>query len=290
MEINIDNSMRTSFDACPMQYYLRYKLNLVPKEVKSNHIGRLFGICVHEALAVWRRGGSQADVMKKFGEAWLEHLSTVSPEEKSIEEGYTVLKSYMKRYEEDYLVTDKVEFVEVGFTIHINEWLSYSGRIDWLPLWNEKRIVTDYKTSKYAGSSYTVPKPNNQMTGYIWAARELLGLDVNTAMLDIIGTTIRQYKYVDGKRKQLGPEDEKVELLREPTERTEEDFFEFKKGLEISAARLIDCEETGDWPKFTHSCPSFGGCDYIPICKSPKESMPFLIEGLYREEVWKFYE
>lgn len=283
--IYLSNSSRTTFDSCPAKYYWNYiyegGVELV--EVRSTHIGKLFGECLHSALLVYRRGGGEQKVMEKFGEKYVELLSAVEGE-KSITDGYTLLQEYMHRYPlaDDYLVTDNVALLEVDFMLEIEPELIYRGVIDWMPKWNGERVVVDLKSTKYPQSGYNVSKPNNQLTGYCLAATEHMGEMVKTAMLDIMGTQIKKQKIEGGKRKMLEEGEERCTLIREPTERNYDDFMEFKEGLKETKFRLKRCMERDHWPKWTHSCPSFGGCDFMELCNSTRESLPYISKSLYR--------
>ena len=191
------------------------------------------------------------------------------------EQGWRYWMPFLKggrRTDLQTLIINGVPQIEVGFGLPLDlsqfeceEEIYYTGRIDRIVKYEEEVAIDDWKSTKYVGSGFVLPKPNSQFTGYTWGARETLGLPIKTCFIDFIGTHIRKQIKVEGKIQKLAPNDpRRVELMRDMTERSEEDFTEWKRGLSFTVNRIKECEKKGVWPKRTHSCPSFMGCEFIP--------------------------
>jgi RecB family exonuclease len=276
MEIELSNSRRETFDSCERKYFYRYCLNLVPKEPKS--MAPFFGAAIHRALASWYREGDRDKAMKEFAEEYAQWYDG-KDEDRTVEVAYRILDAYFKRYSQDYLEVDS-QMVEIGASIDMGFCL-YRMRVDMIAKWNGDLIIVDHKTSKYPTSQFNILKPNHQLTGYCLGASEILGMPIRKVMLNILGTALR---------KRMKEGEEEVTLVRDVTERSEEDFEEFRRGLAVTAQRLRRCLEEGYWPMRTKSCSSFNGCEFLELCKSSEEARPFIMKTLYKESEWRDYE
>ena len=274
--LELSNTTRTCFDACEFKYYLRYKLHLVPIEPTS--LAPYYGKAIHKSLATFYKGKQREEIMKAFGEEYAKYFVEGKDEERTISNGMIIIDEFIKRFEDDYLETVDVE---VGASMLLEEEdVIYKCRIDRIAKWQGEKVVEDWKTSKYVGSSFTLIKPNNQFVGYALGVREITNTNPYF-FLTLIGTKVKK-RFKEG--------EERVEIVRDCVRFTEEDFTEFERGLINTANRVRECEKENYWPKRTHSCPSFQGCEYLPLCKSPKSSFEDIAKQFYREEKWKDFE
>ena len=83
---------------------------------------------------------------------------------------------------------------------------------------------------------------------------------------------------------------EGFEKVRESAKFTEEEFEEFRRGVIDTAERIEKCKSENYWAKRTHSCPSFSGCEYLPLCKADKETWEGMVKTFYKKEKWRAYE
>ena len=275
----IDNFSRVAFDTCERKYYWRIVKSLVLKEPKN--LAPFFGIAIHAGLESHYQGNSDDDSIRAFGSEYAKWFDPKFDEERTPENGFLILKEYLKRYSDDDLEVDK-ELVEIGASAEIWPGLViYKGRIDLTPKWNDEVIIVDHKTSAYPTSNFLILNPNNQFTGYIWLAREITGIKIKTIMANILGTKIK---------KRLKEGEEAITLLRDTTTRDDTDIEEFKKGVLITVKRIKWCEEHNYWAMRTHSCPSFQGCDYLDLCRAREGAVPHLIKAFYTERPWSAFE
>lgn len=275
--IELDNTARTCFDACERKYYYRHVLDLVPLEPQS--MAPYFGAAIHKGVQAFYEGKPRDDCLRSFAEEYAKWYDEKDDERKP-GDGIVILDEYFKRFKEDYLKTVKLE---IGHSMVVSEEgieIVYKMRIDRIAQWDEEVVLEDWKTSKYVGSSFTILRPNNQFVGYALGVKELMGVNP-TFFITIIGTKVK---------KRVKEGEERIEIVRDNVKFSEEDFEEFKRGLVDTARRIEKCKQENYWPKRTHSCPSFQGCEYIPLCKANKETFSGLVSTFYREEKWKAFE
>lgn len=296
--LEIDNTSRVLFETCPRKYFYRIKKHLVPLEPKS--MAPFFGAAIHRGLEELYRGGGQKEVMEAFATEYSKWWNPQIDSERSIENGYIVLQNFLRRFppSEDYLKTSVIGSkvgVEMGFSVMIAgdfvpEEVVFSGRIDRIAMWEGELVIEDWKTSRYVGSGYLVVKPNDQFTGYAFGASDILGVKVKTIFVTQIGTYVKKQRKEAGKVVKLTEDDERVDLVRVTTTRTEEDYRDWKERLWRTAGSIMEAEKSGEWPIQPHSCPSFQGCEYLPLCSAQSDAREAIADTFYKREEWKAYE
>ena len=241
-------------------------------------MAKYYGTAVHKGLGEWYRGDEKNDEkgLRAFGEEYAKWYDG-KDEGRTAENGYYILREYFNRFREDYLKTVEVE---IKFVIEMGE-VMYSGIIDRLCEWEgEGLVIEDWKSTKWPGSGFVLSEPNNQFTGYLLGAREIIGKGIKTVFVTQIGTQIKNKT----RKSKNNPEPEKeVTILRDPSIRSQEQFEEFRRELELTVGGIEWCRSREMWPKHTNWCPSFNGCEFILLCKAAKESVPYLVESLYRK-------
>jgi hypothetical protein len=197
-------------------------------------------------------------------------------DKRSISNGIKILKAYFKHY-----VNDGLEVVRdasgkplvecaVSFQLYEDEGLviEFFGTIDAV-MRNKITghvMVVDHKTTAALGSQfYNRIKPNHQYTGYLWGARECLGIDTHLFMVN--GIQVAKTK---------------SEFARQTTERFEEDYQELRSAV-ISAVRvLLQAIESNNFPMMAPSpCTMYGTCQYLDICSSPAKLRETIIQSKY---------
>lgn len=202
----------------------------------------------------------------------LTHLEDT--DKRSHAQGVELLANYFKHFEKDIfeVVKDKQgqPIVErlCEFTLYDSPTLkiTYFGTID-LIVYDKilgKHICVDHKTTSVFGDSFFKRlSPNHQYTGYVWAAREVLGLDIDTFMVNIL--------QVAKTKKNVG---------RQFTERRTEDFEELRSATILAVKNYLHCRDTSNWPMGTvNSCTMYGGCQYHKICSVPVQLRENVIRG-----------
>lgn len=152
--------------------------------------------------------------------------------------------------------------------------LRYGGRIDQVIEWNGKLWIRDFKTTTMMGRTYAFQfDPDHQISGYVWAVRELSGRDVEGALIETVYNT-----------KTKGPEfhDFLVTRSRNAIEEWQQDM----------RTELIDMKRNMDasrFPKRTVACDDYGGCQWREVClKDSWYTRERLLEASTVHEPWDF--
>lgn len=157
-----------------------------------------------------------------------------------------------KRWQEEK-ATDRVEVLqaEQAFELELPNGEMYTGRMDQIIEWNGDIWVRDFKTTSRMGRTYADNfEPNNQMTGYVWAAQELSGQSVDGVWIEVVYNTKRN-----------GPEFHDFLTTRGP-----QAIREWKEETQYEIEQARQHESDGIFPKRTTACNDYGGCPFREAC------------------------
>ncbi len=152
--------------------------------------------------------------------------------------------------------------------------LEYGGIFDGVVSFAGRYFILEHKTTTQFGSYYFDQyNPNNQVTGYIWAARKLSGQPVGGAIINAIGI----YKASATK------------FGRQITTRTEAQISEWLKNVWYEASEIQINQKNNYWPMRTGSCTMYGKCEFHPVhsLANPLERSRFLEQEFIQQE-WDF--
>ena len=200
-------------------------------------------------------------------------------DKRSLQSGVRILRSYFKHYANDGfvvyrdtngpLIERRVEFPIDDFFLNgklIK--VIYHGTIDCVLIHKDTKVVcvVDHKTTSALGNEfYQRCKPNHQYTGYVWLAKQALGIDTNMFMINGIQTAKT-----------------KTEFARQITERTEDDFFELQRAVLSATKRYLESGEFGHPMNSPNPCSMYGGCQYRKICELPEKMKEQVIKLEYK--------
>lgn len=153
------------------------------------------------------------------------------------------------------------------------ELIEYGGIFDGLVEYGGIYVLEHKSTSVLGSYYFNQFKPNNQVTGYIWAAGKLSGQKVGGALVNAIGV------YKAGATK----------FERQITNRSEAEIQAWLINLRNSCQMIADCERRGFWPQHTGSCTIYGKCEYhdVHVLSTEKEQQKRL-ESDYVIEHWAY--
>lgn len=314
-KVRINSSSLSVLQSCPRKAQFTLERGLRPREGGSP--ATLFGSAVHRALEIFYCGEAQERILPKnlkektelmAGGTLVEgeednlvlravrgFLTEASPlaslpssDKRSLAAGAWMLHHYFETYIDDPFVVWKKEDgspaveLPLAFPLWSDEELEieYFGTVDVI-LRNEQTgqiVVCDHKTSSVVGNDfYNRLKPNHQYTGYLLGAREVLGLETDTFLVNCLQVKPKP------KTSRGGP----PHFPRQATRRTEEDFREFRKTVAWEVERYLEMRDAKFFPLGNpDSCANYGGCQYLPICSSHENLRENIIEAQYssREE------
>lgn len=206
-------------------------------------------------------------------------------DKRSIANGVYILHHYFKTYitdpyeaycDKDGPVTERAFEIEIfrepGLVVRL------FGTID-LILINKANghvLPGDHKTTSQLGSDFfNRLKPNHQYSGYLLGAREALGLDTTSFLVNGIQV----------KAKPLTSRGSPPQFTRQITERTPEDLEEFRQAVVTAVREYLYAARVGVWPiGNVDSCAMWGGCQFREVCASPHSLRESILKHSFQKE------
>ena len=268
----IDATFMNEWRGCRHKAY-RAHMQHWKTEGESVHLH--FGACFASALEAVRRdfyiAGKPAEEslgtgMRTFMESWGDY---VPPDfvAKTLERGLGALDFYFETWPlgdkngaHPHIMPSGLPAIEFSFAeplpfLHpvTNQPVIYAGRCDMIADFAEGVYLEDDKTASQLGDSWAKQwELRGQFTGYSWAARES---GINTKGVLVRGVSILKTKY--GSAQSL-------------TNRSAAEIDEWLATTIDDLAELRTAWEQRRWKKnFGDTCAAYGGCQFVPICKSP---------------------
>lgn len=202
---------------------------------------------------------------------------------RSIHTGVWMLRHYFETYLDDaYVIAHdaKGPIVERKFTHRIHEdsdmIVDLFGTIDAVMMNEASGLIlpADHKTSSRLYDFYQMINPNHQYTGYLWAAREVLGLKTDSFLVNAL----------EVKPPPKTARGSKPNFARQVTTRTEDDFAELRDAVMLAIMTYVTNEQANTWPMSSPGpCSKYGGCQYLEVCSAPKSLRESVIRSRYSE-------
>lgn len=297
--MKLDNFSFSGHQRCPLWYKTRILDNWTGRH-KSAALG--FGGAIHEGLAIWYKTRDPDAVI-----AALEAHLTDQPVDdwRDLAHAKKVMLQYMNNYftEPFTIVPGMVEVataLPTGLYLPLCEKCMNDNRVDpsWKPIsgecencneplelieyggifdtlvdFNGQIYVLEHKTTTQMGSYFFNQfKPNNQVTGYVWLARELSGR-CDGALINAIGL----YKA------------QATRFERHITTRSDFELDEWKQDLWTEACLIQQHRVFGHYPMRTQACTLYGACEFYNVHTVNDPSVrQRLLEQDYVQSTWEF--
>ena len=260
--IYIDNTMASSFNSCPRKFYWRHVLHLVNKG--GTPAALEYGKAIHFALETLYKGGTLEDTLHAF-------LKDFNPDDgdakRNVENGLITLEGYYNKWIPEHFV---IKEVEVAGSIELSNDCLFAYRMDLLVEYLGGVYICEHKTT--GNMRWLVPKPNHQISGYVYAGKTL-GFDMDGAIINLLGVYSVNSKIKMDDRFQ-----------RNITTRTAEDLEEWRHYILTTKASIDSCVEQRWFPQYTHSC---WNCTYQDLCNSSPKALEQVIDFSYNTERWE---
>lgn len=269
--IAIDNTILGTFRSCPVKAFRSYFEHWKPA-TESVHL--IAGGAFAEGIEVARRAfyehsadpsdavasGMRA-LLLKYGDFECPPESAKSPERTA-----GALEFYFANYPlgADAAVpitwSDGRRGIEFSFAQPLpiahpitGDPILYTGRADMIADMGGGVYIYDEKTASSLGASWAKQwEMSSQFTGYSWAARQV-GIPAKGVV--VRGVSILKTKY---------------ETQQAISFRTDYEVDRWVEQTCRDVERMIHCWQEGYWDwNLGHACSEYGGCSFIPICKSP---------------------
>ncbi len=312
--MKIDNFALQLWQKCPSMYDLRINHYWASRK-KKGALGA--GGAFHLGLAEWHRNADIGQALLAIGNGWPEGMPV--DDWRTKEKVITTMIEYSKKYPvEPWTIVGAPDnpVVEIAFTLDTGmylpcldcgllfeqtlgderynplcgkcgnprEGLEYGGIYDLLIEFSGQMFVTDHKTTSVMGPGYFNQfKPNNQMTGYIWAGNKLVGhhdfsgatrMPVSGALINAIGWKAKGA----------------TSFERHITTRSPQEITEWLSNVYTEVCAIQRHIATGEWPMRTEQCiTKFGRCDYhdVHVLSAPHERA-IRLETDYIKDKWDY--
>jgi PD-(D/E)XK nuclease superfamily protein len=299
--------------ACDRKLYYKCGLELSKKAKKP---ALFFGSAMHKfAEAYWSKKSAQEciDAFTKYARQSNSPLDQdpESDEQRSVTRGIEICAHYMRKYEPIRQQTKLLHLggenlVEVPFVFPLGEdgegWTYlYCGRIDRVEDQDGLIRLVDTKTTTRFGSTYwNQLRPNDQLTGYAAAYKEMTGKLPDRVVLDVIYIGEPRKPDENGKIsvpkkiKALGPEEEALWIVNArfeqgPTKRSQVDIDAWWLNTMTEGMRMRRLFEhlhyPSMWTQRTSQCNAYGECDFRDICSVTSNPQP-IINDRYEVKPW----
>ena len=297
--MKLDNFSFSGHQGCPLWYKTRIKEGWTTR-FKSAALG--FGGTLHEGLATWYKTRDPDAVIASIESHW-----TDGPVDdfRDLMKCKKVMLEYMNHYvhEPFSIIPGMVEVataLPTGMYLPLclkcmmdnriqdgwNQWtdtcdncgepleaIEYGGIFDTLVDFNGQVYILEHKTTTQMGSTFFNQfKPNNQVTGYVWLAKELSGR-CDGALINAIGL----YK--------ASP----TRFERHISTRSEFELDEWKQDLWTEACNIQQHEVFGHFPMRTKACTLYGACEFYSVHTVNDPAVrQRLLEQDYVKSTWEF--
>lgn len=301
--MRIDNFALTMHQACPHKYNKRMREHW-DRKGKSAALG--FGGAMHAGLAEWYRSGDLGQSLLAIRGEW-PHDHPVD-DYRTLGKCIEVMTDYASHYpHENFHIVGAPDnpMIEVSFTLETGLYLpcfgstcagldepsdedppcclncgdpmepiEYGGIFDGLTESGPNVYVLEHKTTSQLGKTYFYQfKPNNQISGYCWAAGMLSGRRVGGALINAIGV----YK------------SSATKFERSLTTRNDSEIQDWLNNLRQVCIEIKHHEMRNEWPQRTVSCTMYGRCEFYDVCVMPDaKSRQGVLEQDFVQSKWDY--
>lgn len=263
-----DASSLDAFKRCPRYYQYNVLQGWRPRETVEN---LAFGTALHGGVETYDAaifsGVKHADATNlavaeaiKLGEP----LKTSKDTGRTLETLTRAVVWYAEQFRDDNVRTavtpDGKPALEIRFEVPIpGTAYRFSGRIDKLATINNELYVVERKTTDAALSDWYFDRysPNTQVSAYVWALSEFLGVPINGVMIEAFQTGVSFTR-----------------IQRGIAHRTRDQIAEFVKNTATLINHAEEYHNTGFFPMNESACMIYGGCKFRPVCERPEQVRP----------------
>lgn len=277
--IKLDNYSLSNFQQCPSKFQLRIEDGWTSR---GRSAALAFGISMHAGLAEWYKGLGRAQAITAITTQW--DISTPIDDYRTMEKCISVFDAYARRYPFEAWTMMKdpsgQPFVECAFSLDtglvtdLGTPIIYGGVFDGLVDYGGQIYVIDHKTTSQMGDYFFEQfKPNNQMCGYVWAARQLSQQKVTGVLINgICVLKVSAPKF-----------DRQVKAFYDA------DIEEWLRDLQAVASQIEYHRKRGYFPRHTTACTLYGKCEFHSLhLLSTARERENLLDIDYVREPWDF--
>lgn len=298
----VDSHLLKTYRACEKKYWWFEEQHVISKG-KSSAPG--FGIAMHAGIEWFRRSkieGKGYNDSLRIGAGHLIHeyqknmpremqQEVMQDDKRSLNNALRIYQGYCEHYEPFGL---RFHYIEIPFALYLGQIdvpnkldisvrkdVIYVGIIDGVLEMHERLYVNDLKTTSWTLNESWLEgfRMDQGLCGYTIAARELLGVDT-------------QYALVHGIWVQKEPKTKGAKPLNEYFKSKEiywsdSQLIQWHQNTMRTAIRIELSRFKNDWQEdWGQNCGAFGGCAYRPLCSATPEFRNKLIDIDYERAIW----
>ena len=298
-----DFSMLNRFINCHRSFYYRHELNLAvhgraaPPLVLGGAIHH--GLAAHHKLLMEHEPGYTFPYGKHSRTAKLNYVEHIKPYLASNDfpitadnsdgkryalRGLEILEEYLKCYpREDFRVEEAELPVAVIMPYEyggVEGEIIYIGVVDAVIYWRGHYYALETKTAsridRFYFSSFRL---SFQVIGYINALRELKGIDVNRALINVIGVYKSQFRF---ERDRVIKMEDEIKSFQEQIISITREIFWYRARVEQGEApESVWYQNPGHCFKWSRAC------QFHPLCSKPTaQGRKMLANIMYGRNVW----
>lgn len=300
--MDLDNTKRAAFVACPRKYYWAYVRNL-RRQHGSTAIR--YGVAWHAMMekmySLMIEAGKWVDPLSELPaivnagkEAWARESEgfIFNDDYRSLANLQRAFVVYMDTFSNDPGMI-KVIATESVFELLMEpetdkeqkdfaklEPFLFTGKLDMRIELNDAPWITEHKTTgAFLSQAASRLQRSAQQMGYYWASKRL-GIDVQGLLISIHHISARK----STKTNDWG--DPKIEFQRVPQLYSDFDLSDWRNSFLDTGLRIQQEYSRGLWPMCHDSCYQYGSCSYTDLCEQDGRSLEDRNTYGYIEKVW----
>ena len=267
-----DTSSLSTFSSCPRLYNLT---NLQGYRMKAFGMVTGFGSAIHDAFEILDNAKCTNKSKKEAVRSaviyilknYAKDFKQVEDKARGLEAALRVIVWRAEEYWEDNIkiarMPDGTPCLEQRFEIPFgNTGKRFSGRIDKIVEFENNLYLCDTKTTKasLSDSYFRMYQPSNQVYAYLWAARNILGLDVRGFIIDAVQTGVHFCRF-----------------NRAVFNVNQSSLVEWYNDAQYSLSVAETYHAHSYYPANFTSCGNFGGCKFREVCSEPPEHRSIIL-------------
>jgi len=274
--ISLDHTQLSTFATCPRKFYNRFIRGIEKVRYDEREIDKDFGKCWHTVLEMVYKGKTREEAK----EWWRANFHGWEGEKaKTPANGLTLIDWYVNYYASPANQLSDVNLsnvaVEVPITVLLTPDITYVAKLDRVVKSPAGIYVMEHKTTKAISNTYFYQfDPNNQLSGYCYACKEVYG-QCSGIILNAISVGYREKKY------QGEPVGFHAKFVREIINRNNDQLLDWKDNVIHIAGKMQETIASNKYYKNEQSCHQFKGCGFKELCLSCDDEQ--ILETLYQK-------
>ena len=298
--MELDNSKRSTFVACPRKYLLSYILDLDTKKGKT---ALRYGSAWHGMMEGYYSdikengwGPSNIDKANDYGiQAWKDATNEAEyfdDDYRSYENCLTCFAEYIGHFasdRHDLEVIDTETMFKIRMKLSDDEFVRYprvakyglffTGKLDLHVFLSGQEWITEFKTTGQSiGVQISRLERTPQLIGYNWAANQI-GHQIAGNLVSLHQISSRKSTVTEKWGKLT------IKFHRQPHIYTTGDLLSWRDSFLYTAEKIYEAEEMSYYPMMYDSCYQFGPCKFTQLCNQNRP-VPELDTSNYMNRHW----